>query len=146
MAYGGYLIKIGKTPLTINYAIPFEFIKAETFSALWSTTDVDSFRNGEGTLVRNTVLPNKVLKVEFQTPDMDSAAFEAIMSEIRSRYIDSTEKNLYVQAWVAELGAYKTDMCYIPDITFPIRFSNNTELRYSPVTIKFIGYSTTNAT
>lgn len=143
---GGHLIKIGKTSSSINYEIPRSFIKAETFSALWSTTDVDSFRNGDGTLVRNTVLPNKVLKVEFQTPDMDSEDFEAVMSEIRSRYIDSTEKDLYVEAWVGELGVYKSDKCYVPDITTPIRFADNGELRYSPVTLKFIGYSTSSAT
>jgi len=146
MAYNGYLIKIGKTANAINTEIPLTFIKAETLDVLWSTTEVDSFRNGNGTLVRNTVLPNKVLKIEFETPDIDSTDFDSVMSTIRSKFINSDEKDLYVTAWVAELGEYKTDHCYMPDVHVSIRFADANELRYSPVRIAFIGYSESTAT
>ena len=146
MAYGGYLIKIGSNLSSLdnsNNAIPFKYIKADTYSVVWSTTDVDSFRNANGELVRNTVLPNKVMKIEFETPDMSDSEYEELMSMIRSRYTDSIEKCLYVRAWVPEMNAYKMDKCYVPDINVSIRFANGSGIRYNPVRIAFIGYSTT---
>ena len=146
MAYEGYLVKVGSTSGNIDHEIPLQFIKADTYSVVWSTTDVDSFRNAEGTLVRNTVLPNKVMKVEFETPDISNTDFETEMAKIRARYVNSTEKSIYVKAWVPELGVYKTDKCYLPDINVSIRFANNSKIRYNPIRLAFIGYSTTGAT
>lgn len=149
MAYEGYLIKIGSILSSLDSSdnkIPFKFIKADTYSVVWSTTDVDSFRNADGTLVRNTVLPNKVMKVEFETPDMSDTEYEELMSMIRSRYINNKEKCLYVRAWVPEMNAYKQDKCYVPDINVSIRFANGNGVRYNPVRIAFIGYSTVVAT
>lgn len=146
MGYEGYLIKVGSTSSNFDYEIPLTFIKADTFSVVWSTTDVDSFRDADGTLQRNTVLPNKVMKVEFETPDVSNTEFDAVMTEIRSRYINSTEKSIYVKTWVPELGVYKTDKCYMPDINVSIRFANGSKLRYDPIRLAFIGYSLPNAT
>ena len=59
MAYSGYLIKVG------TFTIPLSIIRAETYSAYESTTDLDSYVDGNGELHRNA-LDHKAYKVEFE--------------------------------------------------------------------------------
>ena len=148
---GGYLVQLGTG--NSRYTIPHEFIKAESYSCVWSVTDVDSFVDGDGTLHRDGVLPNRKLKVEFETPDMSDTEFEAVMSMIRSKYLTQTNlsnaygKTVNLRAWMPEEGAYKEDLCYLTsDVNIPIRYADEKELRYGSVRFAFIGYSTTDAT
>jgi len=149
----GFLVKVG------NYTIPSRFIKYETFQALWSTTDVDSYRDANGTLHRDSVMKNKVMKVEWETPDLSNAEFEELMSNVRSQYLNSSSvdgvnlfngkqaKSANVTAWIPEENAYKTDVCYLTsDVTFSIRYADEKGLRYNPVRFAFIGYSKPSAT
>ena len=70
MAYRGYLVKVkGATDEQTDYIIPFEFIKAESYSVLRSGQDLDSFRDNNGDLNR-TALDNFLYKVEFETPPL----------------------------------------------------------------------------
>ena len=80
----GYLIKLGT-----GRPIPLKYIKYETFQSLWSVTDFDSYRDANATLHRDSVVPNRVLKVEFETPDMSDTEFEELMSMVRSQYLTS---------------------------------------------------------
>ena len=149
----GFLVKVG------NYTVPLRYIKYESFQALWSTTDVDSYRDANGTLHRDSVMNNKVLKVEWETPDMSNAEFEELMGYIRSQYLttDSVDsaplfngkqaKSAVVTAWMPEEGAYKTDTCYLTsDVNFTIRYADENKMRYNPVRFAFIGYSKPSAT
>lgn len=143
---GGYLIKVG------SYTIPSKFIKAESFSSLWSTTDVDSYRDANSTLHRDSVQERHVLKVEFETPDLSDTDFDELMYNIESQYQNTATlwngkqaKTVYVTAWVPEKRDYKTDYCYIPDINIQIRFADTRRLRYSPIRFAFIGYATDDA-
>ena len=143
MAYAGYLIKVG------SYTIPFKYIKYDTLQSLWSTTDVDSFRDANSTAHRNSVQPRHPMKVEFETPDISETDFRDLMSNLQAQYLGTTRlwngkqaKTCLVTAWIPELGEYKEDYCYIPDIHPQIRFANATELRYDPVRLAFIGYAT----
>ena len=153
MAYSGYLVKIG------TYTVPLKYIKYETFQALWSTTDFDSYRDANGTLHRDSVMKNKVLKVEWETPDLSDSEFEDLMSHIRAQYLttDAVDgaplfngkqaKRASVTAWMPEENAYKTDTCYLTsDVNFTIRYADATKLRYNPVRFAFIGYSKPSAT
>lgn len=141
MAYDGWLIKLHKkTSSQSDYIIPGKFIKAESYSVLRSGQDLDSFRDNNGDLNR-TALDNFLYKVEFETPAMlTDITFEELMSNIRNRYIDSTQKKVKVELFVPELGGYATQVCYVPDITPTMYLANSTEIRYNPVRIAFIGY------
>lgn len=149
----GFLVKVG------NYTIPFRYIKAETYQAVWSTTDVDSYRDASGTLHRDSVLTNRVLKVEWETPDLSDTEFETMMATIRSQYLNSAKvgdvnlfngtqaKSANVTAWMPEEGAYKSDVCYLTaDVNFSIRYADENGIRYNPVRFAFIGYSKPSAT
>lgn len=150
----GYLIKLGT-----GRPIPLKYIKYETFQSLWSVTDFDSYRDANATLHRDSVVPNRVLKVEFETPDMSDTEFEELMSMVRSQYLTSDSvdgsdifkgkkaKSLKVKAWVPEENDYKEDTCYLTsDLTVTIRYADKKGLRYDPVRFAFIGYSKPSAT
>ena len=141
MAYQGYLVKVG------TYTIPFQYIKAETYQAVWSVTDVDSYRDANGTLHRDAVLPNRVMKVEWETPDMSDTDFETLMSSIRNQFTNAKAKECNVTAFMPETNSYKTDKCYLTsDVNFSIRYADANGIRYNPVRLAFIGYSTPSAT
>ena len=140
MAYSGYLVKVG------TYTIPFKFIKAETFQAVYSVNDLDSYRDANGELHR-TALPRRTLKVEWETPDMSGAEIQELLTNIRSMYINANEKSAYVTAYMPEKDAYVTDKCYLSsDVNFTIRYADATKLRFEPIRFAFIGYTTANAT
>lgn len=149
----GYLVKVG------DYTIPFRYIKAESYSCVWSVTDFDSYRDANGTLHRDSVAPNRVMKVEWETPDMSDTEFETLMANIRSQYlttaaVDSVPlfngkkaKSCNVTAWMPEEAAYKSDVCYLTsDVNFSIRYADENGIRYNPVRFAFIGYSKPTAT
>lgn len=137
---GGYLVKVG------TYTIPFQFIKAETFQSVWSVVDFDSYRDGYGELHRDAVSDRRILKVEFETPDMSDTEFEKLMGNIRSQFTDVVSKSCTVEAWVPEQCDYKTDTCYLAsDVNFTMRYADEKGIRYEPVRLAFIGYGTSAA-
>ncbi len=134
MAYQGYLLKVGNTK------IPHSYMRAETYKALLSTNDLDSFRDANGKLHRNA-LEHKVGKVEFETPplltDTEMAQF---LNYFQSNYIDAVEKNLYVEFYVPELDDYLTQKMYVPDINFTLYFADEEKVQYNQTRIALIAY------
>ena len=141
MAYQGWLIKIkGKNAQQSDYTIPFKYIRAETYTALRSGQDLDSFRDNNGDLNR-TALDNFLYKVEFETPALlTDSNFEVLMSNIRDRYIDTVQKKVNIELFVPELNTYRSQTCYVPDITFPIYLADANIIKYNQVRFAFIGY------
>lgn len=135
MAYNGYLIKVG------NYIIPTDkYIKADSYSALYSTSDLDSYRDANGVLHRQA-LEHKLLKIEFETPAMlNNAEMGTLLANIRSNYTNVVEKRCNVTAYVPELDNYVTADCYIPDINFKIYGNYGGVIHYNPVRFAFIEY------
>ena len=137
----GYLVKIG------SYTVPFKYIKADTYQCVWSVVDFDSYRDANGELHRDAVSDRRIMKVEWETPDMDDNALQDLLSHIKSQFTDAVSKTCTVEAYMPEEGTYKTDTCYMTsDVNFSIRYARTGELRYNPVRFAFIGYGTSNAT
>ena len=89
MAYQGYLLKIG------DWEFPLKYIRAETYVALRSGQDLDSYRDADGNLHR-TALDNFLYKIEFETPPMmTDADYEYIWSQLQARYINSVDYDKY---------------------------------------------------
>ena len=135
MAYNGFLIKVG------DYTIPTnKYIKANSSSALYSTSDLDSYRDANGVLHRQA-LDHKLLKIEFETPAMlTNDEMSALMANIQSNYTSAVEKRCYVTAYVPETDSYVTADCYIPDINFSIYGNYGGKIHYNSVRFAFIEY------
>lgn len=139
MAYAGYLVKVG------DYTVPFKFIRPKSFKAVWSTNDLESYRDADGELHRQA-LSRKTLKVEWNIPAMSSDEVEEFLAGIQDEYTNDDEKCALVTAWMPEIGAYVTDKCYLASsITFTIASANETSLEYEETRVAFIGYSTSTA-
>ncbi len=134
MAYSGFLIKVG------NYKIPHSWMKAETYSALWSGQDLDSYRDSDGKLHR-TALEHFLGKVEFEVPPLKTdKEVSSFLKKIREQYTNKTEKKANVTFYVPELDDYKTQEMYVPDITFTMYSANSEEIKYNSFRLAFIAY------
>lgn len=135
MAYQGYLIKIGG-----DYVIPHWFISANTYDVTRNGQDLDSLRSESGRLNRNA-LDNFIPKIEFETvPLLTDKEMESVLSNIRSRYINSVEQNLIASIWVPMINDYMEQEVYLPDVKFPIYFADENMVQYEKVRFAFIGY------
>ena len=138
---GGYLVKVG------TYTVPLKYIKADTYQCVWSVVDFDSYRDAEGELHRDAVSARRIMKVEWETPDMSDEDLATLLTAIQNQYSSATAKSATVTAWMPEEMAYKTDKCYLTsDVNFTIRYADAAGLRYDPVRFAFIGYGTSSAT
>ena len=134
MAYNGFLIKVG------DYKIPHSWIKAETYSALYSGQDLDSYRDADGKLHR-TALKHFLGKVEFETTAMKTdREVSILMNNIRNQYTNQTEKKANVTYYVPELDVYVTQEMYMPDITFTMYYADDKIIKYNSFRLAFIAY------
>lgn len=134
MAYSGYLIKVG------TFTIPLSIIRAETYSAYESTTDLDSYVDGNGELHRNA-LDHKAYKAEFETvPMLTDKEFGSLMTSIRAQYTVSKEKKSLVTLYVPELDDYVSQYMYEPDITPTLYYADANKVQYEQIRLAFISY------
>ena len=137
MAYSGYLIKVG------TYTIPLSIIRAETYSAYKSVTDLDSYVDGNAVLHRN-VCEHIAHKIEFETiPLLTNTQFADLMSNLYSQMASDQEKlerKVSVTAYIPETDDYITQDMYIPDIKPEIYFADANKIQYNQVRIAFIAY------
>lgn len=132
--YQGYLIKVG------TYTIPLSVIRADSYTAFMSITDLDSFVDANGELHRNA-LEHVANKVEFETvPLMTNTEFASLMSNIRSQFTVARERKANVTCYIPELDNYVTQPMYMPDIKPQMYLASATEIKYDAVRLAFIGY------
>ena len=130
--YADYDVKLG------NDILPREFIKHDSLQVTLNTLDVDSYRNANGTLVKNTVA-NKV-KVEFETPYLYMSKKNELMNLISSHYINALDRRFYVTVYVDELDDYKTVLCYLVDPVFKKQQNSPSGIIYQPTRIAFVEF------
>lgn len=134
MAYQGYLLKIE------DKIIPHSYMRAETYKALLSTNDLDSYRDADGELHRNA-LEHRVGKVEFETPPlMDNKKMTTFLRMFQDNYLDHKEKCVNATFYVPELDSYLTQKMYVPDINFTLYFADENKVQYNQTRIALIAY------
>ena len=137
MAYKGYLLKVGDFEILAE-----KYIQASSYSVLYSVTDIDSYRNANGELIR-TALTHRVPKIEFSTvTNMSNIEFADFMSNIRRNYVIPEERKVQVDCYIPEIDNYITTFAYMPDITPKINRidENKNIIYYDSIRISFIGY------
>ena len=134
MAYAGYLIRVG------NYTIPKKYIRAEKYDVVLHGQDLDSYRDANGQLQR-TALQHTVVDVTFSTtPMMHEATWRNLIDSIRAQYTNSIEKKCTASVYVPEIGDYKVQDVYLPDIKTNIYYSDDNDIIYNEIELQFIGY------
>lgn len=138
MAFSGYLIKVGSTPVEI----PLKYMRAETYTVTpnqrleWSAE-----RDVTGVLHRETT-PNMPPKIEFETPLMTNNDISALNAILQNAFTVAAERKLHVEYYDPETDSYKTHDCYMPDVHYEIRNVDtvNNVINYEQLRYAFIGY------
>lgn len=134
MAYAGYLIRVG------GYTIPKKYIRAEKYDVVLHGQDLDSYRDANGQLQR-TALQHTVVDVTFSTPPMmHEATWRKLIDNIRAQYTNPIEKKCTASVYVPEIGDYKVQDVYLPDIKANIYYADDIDIIYNEIELQFIGY------
>ena len=133
MAYSNFLIEVG------TYVIPDKFIKYDSWQSTYETVDYDSYRDANGYLHRNA-LPDRKIKVEFETPYLYKKDWDALMAAISGQYISSVEQSANITAYIDEIGDYVTQKCYLVNVNPKVAQNSPLGIIYQPTRICWIGY------
>lgn len=134
MAYSGFLLKIG------TFEFPTSLIRADSYSAYKSVTDLDSYVDANGVLHRNA-LNHFAYKCEFETvPMMSSTQFASLMASIYGQFTNLTERKALVTFYIPEVDDYVTIDAYMPDIKPQMYFADSHKIQYDSVRFAFISY------
>lgn len=128
MAYQGYLFSINGTPF------PHKYIAQGTYEITPNQKqDDNTYIDGDGKLHRD-VLPHDRTKFEFATPHINEA------DNIILQALFPNTLTVSVSYWNPRKSAYENATCYVPDLTFAVYKSTDTDIEYSPLRIAFIEY------
>lgn len=139
MAFSNYLIKVG------NYEIPLSIIQADSYKAVRTVIDLDSYRDADG-LLHRTALDHVPNKIEFNTiPQLTNTQWAEFFANIQKNFSEPKERKANVTFYVPETDSYVTQEMYMPDINFQIyavwEKDNGTKyIKYDAIRLAFIGY------
>lgn len=134
MAFNGYLISVGGTPL------PMKYIKYEGYTITPNQRmESEAKRSITGELYRTTV-EHTSSKIEFNTPYMTNDDMDDMMSIFRGAWISTDERKLSLEYYDMETNSYKSGYFYMPDIKFQISKIDGNTIIYKETRIAFIEY------
>lgn len=134
MAYSGYLLQIG------DYTFPLSYIKADSYSAYKSVTDLDSYVDANGELHRNA-LDHYGYKCEFETVAMmTNTTFSTLMTNIYAQFTNETERRATCSIYIPEIDDYVSCEMYMPDIKPQMYYADANKIQYDAVRFAFISY------
>lgn len=134
MAYQGYLIKVG------NYEIPLSMMRAETYKVSKKILDLDSYRDANGELHRET-LSHYSAVVTFNIPSLKTnKEVSAFLGNIQANYTVPQERKAVVEFYMPETDNYVTLNMYMPDPEFTMYMATKEFIKYNETPIEFIGY------
>lgn len=131
--YSGFLLKIG------NEIFNMKYIKEKTYKGYVSVQDLDSYRDANGLLHRET-LSHVPIKCEFETIPLNNEQYEQIMDMIRRNYINELERKVTITAFILEYNGYVTQDAYMVEPQPQIQTIKDNKIQYAPLRIAFIGY------
>jgi hypothetical protein len=134
MAYAGYLFKIG------DYVFPLSLIKADSYSAYKSVTDLDSYVDENGELHRNA-LDHLAYKVEFETPAMlNNKQLSTLFANIYAQFTNQLERKASCTLYIPEIDGYVTCDMYMPDVKPQMYYADANLIQYDAIRFAFISY------
>lgn len=134
MAYSGYLLRFG------SVSLPNRYIAQGTYSITPNQrTELSAYRDNNNSLRRATS-PNFKTKITFSTTILELNDKINLQSIIASGIINNTERKVQVTYWNDETNSYHTSYFYIPDVTFTILDTLDSNIYYNPISYTFIEY------
>lgn len=103
--------------------------------------DLDSYTSETGELIRN-VLSHTRSKIEFETPYINSAQWNQVITIIKNGYISTKERKIKLRYYSPEVDDYREGYFYRPDIEYTVRNvdKNTGVINYDSIRVAFIEY------
>lgn len=115
-------------------------IRADSYSAYKSVTDLDSYVDATGELHRNA-LEHYGYKCEFETTAMmNNKTFSQLMSNIYSQFTNVVERKAICTIYIPELDDYVSCDMYMSDIKPQMYYADANKIQYDAVRFAFISY------
>jgi len=134
MAFYGYLIQLGSTP------IPMAFMKAESYTITpQQRMETEAKRSADGLLHRTTV-DHTPVKIVFQTPVLTNPQMDDLNSRLQAAYTVPLERRLTITYYDPESNSYKSADCYMPDVNYNILRVEGNTIYYGSCEFTFIEY------
>lgn len=134
MAYSGYLLRFG------SVSLPNKYIAQGSYSITPNQrTELSAYRDNNNSLQRATS-PNFKTKITFSTTILELNDKINLQSIIASGIINNTERKVQVTYYNDETNSYHTSCFYIPDVTFTILDTLDSNIYYNPISYTFIEY------
>lgn len=134
MAYSGYFLMFGNTVL------PNSYYKQGSYSVIPNQrTELSAYRDNDNSLHRVTS-PNHKSKISFETGILTLQDKIDIQNIMNQACINSTERKYNITYWNDEENCYVNADFYMPDVTYTVLDTLNSEIIYQPVKFEFIQY------
>lgn len=135
MAFNGSLVKVGSYDID-----PYRFIGIKTYKFQKNVIDVNSRRNGNGKLRRNT-LKHQPNTVRFCTPPLlTNYDIKELFDQIAENCLDEIEDKYLITAYNPRADAYETQEMYMVWPEFLMDRMDGQLVFYDPIEILFTGY------
>lgn len=115
MAYKGYLLKFGGTPL------PNKYLAYDSYTITPNQrTEIAAYRDQNTNKLHRETIPFFKTKIDCETHVMYEDEKIEFQSILRSGLVNAIERKYNVEYYDTEENAYKTGEFYIPDTEFKI--------------------------
>lgn len=136
-----YFVKVVNASSGVVTPIPNKYISLTSYvSTPHQRQDLDSFRDNNGILHRNT-LQHSPSKLEWNTPPLLEKDLKHLQDLLESGIINQKERKAQIIHYCFDTHNYEQGYFYTPDITFtPLLITTSGEVLLDKVRLAFIEY------
>jgi hypothetical protein len=136
MAFNGTLVSVD------GWDIPYKFMSPESYKVTPNQRMESSAKRVTTGVLHRTTCSHTASKIEFNTPALWNADADTLMSNLRNRWSNTSQRKCEVTYFDPETNSHKTGTFYMPDIDFTIMKVDlvHNRILYAPLRICFIEY------
>ena len=136
MAFNGYLISIGGTPL------PYKYMSAETYKCYPDQRMETSAKRVSTGLLHRVTCEHTATKIEWETPALWDNDMRALTAIFDANWVNRSERKINVTYYDTWENVHKTGTFYMPDPEQNISRVDvaNHRILYAPMRVALIEY------
>jgi hypothetical protein len=134
MEFEGYLLAFN------GFILPHKYIQLSSYDTTPNQrTELSAYRDNFNSLHRVTS-PNHKTTIRFTTLPLSLEQKKEIQQIMSRGLVDSTQRKYSVTYWNDETNTYITSYFYMPDVNYPIKKIDGSNIEYNPILFELIEY------
>ena len=134
MLFEGYLLKFGGSIL------PHKYMQLSSYDTTPNQrTELSAYRDNFNSLHRVTS-PNHKTTIRFTTMPLSLEQKQEIQRIMAYGLVDRDQRKYNVTYWNDETNTYITSYFYMPDVNYPIKKIDGSNIEYNPISFELIEY------